>query len=154
MTDTKGFPKLRALPECKEPPWFFIAQLYQAGSSVVDLAKRFGVNERQLRQYLAKHAAAGGKTRSDLEVKLASNQVRDDLVSSMLKASAALKSKEAFTRDDVATLEKLTNTATKLFAWPAPKPVESSSASGDATDAINIGLLRLSPEQIRNASSG
>jgi hypothetical protein len=150
MTDTKGFPKLRALPDCPEPPWHFIGQLYQAGSSVVDLAQRFKVNERKLRAYLAKHSATN-KVRSDLEVKIASTLARDDLVSTLLKATALLKTKDQFAKDDLAALERLTNTAAKLFTWPAAKPVESITSANETNDAINLSLLRLTPEQIREA---
>jgi hypothetical protein len=152
MTDTTGFKKLRSNPPCHEPPWFQIGKRYSQGWSVVRLLKAYPqLKEAELRKYLATHCTTGGKVRTNLEVIQASNQVRDDLVSSLLNASAMLKAKEAFNRDEIAALEKLTATAQKLFQWPAARPVESANALPSEAGAINLNLLRLSPEQIRNA---
>jgi hypothetical protein len=151
MTDTTGFQKIRSNPPCHEPPWFQIGQRYQQGWSIVRLLKHYqGLKESDLRKYLATHCTTGGNVRTNLEVIQASNQVRDDLVSSLLNASALLKAKEAFNRDEIAALEKLTATAAKLFQWPAARPVDSVTLPAEA-GAINLNLLRLSPEQIRNA---
>jgi hypothetical protein len=109
------------------------------------------LKESDLRKYISTHCTTGSNVRTNLEVIQASNQVRDDLVSSLLNASAMLKAKEAFNRDEIAALEKLTATAAKLFQWPAARPVDSTNGLETDAGAINLNLLRLSPEQIRNA---
>lgn len=149
MTDVRGHRMVRALPENGEPPWYFIGCVYaKGGSSVEGLAQRFGVNERQLRTYLAKHVTEAGKVRTDLEVKRLSLEVRGDLAKALGEAAKAISRGEPLSSQAVGQLKGLVDSAAKLFAWPVAKAVEVRVESGisGGEDAINLPLLRMSPE--------
>jgi hypothetical protein len=120
---------------------------------VVELARRFRVNERQLRTYLAKHVTEEGRVRTNLEVKRLSEEVRGDLARALSEASRAIVMGEPVSREAVNTIKSLVDSAHKLFAWPVAKAVEVNVGvsnnvveQSEGGGAINLPLLRMSPE--------
>lgn len=151
--------------EAPEPAWGFIGELWASGEEkdIGVLAKRFGLSERALRAWLVKHYEPGaGVRRTREEMGHAGAAVKDELVTVMLRLSQGLREKvergEGFTTADVGTLERLVNTAAKLFSWPSPKAIDVLALGGLLGGAaagrrlgggINLELMRLSPAQLR-----
>ena len=85
------------------------------------------------------------------EIANASDTVRANLTDVLVKISAKLASlpDNAIGPQNLAQVAKLTDTAAKLFTWPAPKPVDSLAQGVAPTAAINLALIHTTPEQLR-----
>jgi hypothetical protein len=79
----------------------------------------------------------------------ASDSVRANLTDALLKISAKLCSLPELGPQNLAQVAKLTDTAAKLFVWPSPKPIDSLAQGVAPTAAINLALIRTTPEQLR-----
>jgi hypothetical protein len=89
------------------------------------------------------------------EIANASDTVRANLTDVLVKISAKLASlpDNLIGVQNLAQVAKLTDTASKLFCWPNPKPVDTSAQSAQPTAAINLALIRTTPEQLREAAA-
>jgi hypothetical protein len=85
------------------------------------------------------------------QISEASDTVRANLTDVLVKISAKLASlpDHAIGTQNLAQVAKLTDTAAKLFSWPAPKTVDSLAQGVAPTAAINLALIRTTPEQLR-----
>jgi hypothetical protein len=81
----------------------------------------------------------------------ASDTVRANLTDVLVAISAKLASlpDNLIGPQNLAQVAKLTDTAAKLFNWPSPKPVDSLAPGVAPTAAINLALIRTTPEQLR-----
>jgi hypothetical protein len=88
---------------------------------------------------------------SKAELADASDQVRANLVITLQKLTAKLASEEAGSIN-MSHFKGLVEAASRLFAWPAPKAIEVSNPEDSAKQlhaAINLALIRTTPEQLR-----
>ena len=90
------------------------------------------------------------------QISEASDTVRANLTDVLVKISAKLASLPDSTigPQNLAQVAKLTDTAAKLFSWPAPKTVDSLAQGVQPTAAINLALIRTTPEQLRAKAQG
>jgi hypothetical protein len=132
-------------------PWHLIGQLAANGKSVDELSLKFGVSKARITKRLNLALAQNGHVRTNLEIKEAGHQVKSDLVSVLLKLTKNLASKDQPDPKDSHELTRLIDSAAKLFSWPNAKPVDPSIILNTAnqTPAINLNLIRTSPEELR-----
>jgi hypothetical protein len=132
-------------------PWHLIGQLAANGKSVHELSIKFGVSPKRIQKRLNLALAQNGHVRSNLEIKEAGNQVKSDLVSVLLKLTNNLASKDQTEPKDSVELTRLIDSASKLFSWPNPKPVDASIMlnAPNIVPAVNLHLIRTSPDELR-----
>jgi hypothetical protein len=95
------------------------------------------------------HAKKLKLSRADLQE--ASEHVKTNLVRMLIKLTDLLVTQEPDI-SSIAQTAKLTDVASKLFAWPAAKAIEISNPEDSAKQlhtAINLALIRTTPEQLR-----
>lgn len=92
--------------------------------------------------------------RSDAQIKAVGEQVKSDLVTALARLSQQLANQDELTLRDAPALDRLISSAAKLFAWPSPKPVDAGSNAlmSSNGNAINLALIRTSPEQLKQLS--
>lgn len=85
------------------------------------------------------------------QISEASDTVRANLTDVLVRISAKLASLPdgSIGPQNLAQIAKLTDTAAKLFVWPSPKPIDSQAQGVAPTAAINLALIRTTPEQLR-----
>jgi hypothetical protein len=135
----------------KAVPWHLIGQLAANGKTVEELSSKFGVSKARITKRLNLAITQNGHVRSNLEIKEAGNQVKSDLVSVLLKLTKNLASKDQTEPKDSVELTRLIDSAQKLFSWPNAKPVDASIIlnAANQTPAINLNLIRTSPQELR-----
>jgi hypothetical protein len=126
--------------------------MFADGHSVDELANKFAVPAVEIQRRATVQISGTGYVRSNLEVRNASNQIRSDLTTVLLRQSAELAKQADYSPADVAKLSKLIDAAKTLFAWPSAKPQESAS-NDTSPGAINLDLIKTTPEQMRNLAS-
>jgi hypothetical protein len=130
-------------------PWHLILTMLNDGHPIESLAAKFGVPEIEIQKRASVQISGTGYVRSNLEVRNASNQIRSDLTTVLLRQSAELAQQSDYQPNDVAKLAKLIDAAKTLFAWPNAKPQESPSIESPQ-GAINLDLIKTTPEQMRD----
>jgi hypothetical protein len=132
-------------------PWHLIGQLAANGKTVEELSLKFGVSQNRIQKRLNLALATNGHVRSNLEIKEAGQQVKSDLVSVLLKLTKNLASKDQIEPKDSHELTRLIDSASKLFSWPNPKPVDASALlnAPNVVPAVNLNLIRTSPDELR-----
>jgi flagellar motor protein MotB len=85
------------------------------------------------------------------QFKDSSETVKASLVKIVLKLTARMANSSTLSARDVNRLAKLTDIAQKLFAWPSAKPMDQNqlTLNNIASGAINVALIRTTPEQLR-----
>jgi hypothetical protein len=135
-------------------PWHLIARQWKNGSSLDALSARFNVSIDQLKSKLAtRYDSDRLDIRTNAQIKLIGEQVKSDLVTALARISQSLANQPDISLRDAPALDRLINSAARLFSWPSPKPFESQSTltSGN-TNAINLALIRTTPDQLKALS--
>jgi hypothetical protein len=134
-------------------PWHLIGELAQKGKTLDELSEKFSIPKNRIQKRLNLALASNGHVRTNAEIKEAGHQVKDDLVTVLLKLTKNLASKDQSEPKDSVELTRLIDSAQKLFAWPNPKPVDvTAMLNGQSiVPAVNIELIRTSPDQLRAA---
>jgi hypothetical protein len=132
-------------------PWHLIGQLAANGKSVDELSAKFHVSPKRIQKRLSLALAPNGHVRTNLEIKEAGHQVKSDLVSVLLKLTKNLASKNDLDQKDTVQMQRLIDSAQKLFSWPNAKPVDATALLNASTiiPAVNIDLIRTTPDQLR-----
>jgi hypothetical protein len=135
----------------KAVPWHLIGQLAANGKTIEELSSKFHVSQARITKRLNLALATNGHVRSNLEIKEAGNQVKSDLVSVLLKLTKKLASKTKPNPKDTVQMQRLIDSAQKLFSWPNAKPVDASSMlnASNIVPAVNLNLIRTSPQELR-----
>ncbi len=136
------------------PPWHLIGELFASGTSVEELAQRFGVPQKAIQRRLDVALSASGYVRSNAEISLCSKKVRADLVSTLVSFTSQLADRREDLDDkDLIKLERLTNIAAKLFTWPMAKAIDLTiQPVSPEKQAINLDLIKRAPESLSDAA--
>jgi hypothetical protein len=132
-------------------PWHLIGQLAANGKTVEELSSKFHVSKARIQKRLNLAITENGHVRSNLEIKEAGHMVKSDLVGVLLKLSRNLASKHEPDPKDSVELTRLIDSASKLFSWPNPKPIDASIMlnAPNIVPAVNLNLIRTTPDQLR-----
>jgi hypothetical protein len=131
-------------------PWHLIMTMLADGHLVDTLAAKFNVPASEIQRRAALSLSGTGYVRTTLEIKDASNQVKSDLTTVLVRQAADLAKQQTFSPYDITKLTMLVGTAAKLFAWPNPKAVDPTIANPNPKNAINLELIKTTPEQMRD----
>lgn len=140
--------------DCHAVPWFLLFKEHKRGRSIKSLSIAYRVSEERIREKMLTWETVDGGVRTALDIKQASKRVHCDLVQALEFMARSIATKANFTNDDITKLAVLTNTAARLFAWPAAasRPgVDMSSIDNPSplSNAINLALINTTPDQLR-----
>jgi hypothetical protein len=140
-------------------PWHLIAKQWRSGSTLEALAIRYNVSIDNLKKQLAtRYDSERLDIRSNAQIRAVGEQVKSDLVTALARLSQTLANKSDLDLRDAPALDRLVSTAARLFSWPNPKPFDADLSNGTSllsgnTNAINLALIRTTPEQLKQLAN-